>query len=61
MTHTYEIRKLENDGRITTVRKFAAEPKWAKKALKEYAEANPGIYTLYQIRKIEACFTEKEN
>ena len=40
---------------------LTAEPKSAKKAFKEYAEANPGIYTLYQIRKVEACFTEKED
>ena len=60
MMHVYEIRKLEKDGKVTTVRLVTAEPKAAKKTFKEYAEANPGIYSLYQIRKVETCFTEKE-
>ena len=60
MMHVYEIRKLEKDGKVTTIRMLTDEPKSAKKTFKEYAKANPGIYTLYQIRKIEACFTEKE-
>lgn len=59
MTHVYEIRKLEKDGKVTTIRMVTAEPKAAKKAFREYAEANPGIYSLYQVRKVEACFTEK--
>lgn len=60
MTHVYEIRKLEKDGKITTIRVLTAEPKSAKKAFKEYAEKNPGIYSLYQVHKVGACFTEKE-
>lgn len=60
MMHVYEIRKLEKDGKVTTIRMLTEEPKSAKKTFREYAEANPGIYTLYQIRKVEACFTEKE-
>lgn len=59
--HMYEIRKLEKDGKVTTVRMVTAEPKAAKKAFKEYAEANPGIYSLYQVRKVGVYFTEKEN
>lgn len=59
MMHTYEIRKLEKNGKVTTIRMVAAEPKTAKKTFKEYAEENPGIYTLYQIRKVEECITEK--
>lgn len=59
--HVYEIRKLEKDGKVSTVRMVTAEPKSAKQAFKEYAETNPGIYTLYQIRKIGAYFTEKED
>lgn len=61
MMHTYEIRKLEKDGKVTTIRMVTAEPKAAKKAFREYAETNPGIYSLYQIRKVGVCFTEKEN
>ena len=61
MTHVYKIQKLEKDGKVTTVRMVTAEPEEAKKAFKEYAEANPGLYTLYQISKVAACFTEKEN
>lgn len=61
MMHMYEIRKLEKDGKVTTIRMITAEPKAAKKAFKEYAEANPGIYSLYQVRKVGVCFTEKED
>ena len=61
MMHVYEIRKLEKNGKVTTIQMVTAEPKSAKKTFKEYAEANPGIYTLYQIRKVAAYFTEKED
>ena len=60
MMHMYEIRKLEKNGKVTTIRMLTAEPKSAKKAFKEYAEEIPGIYSLYQVRKVGACFTEKE-
>ena len=58
--HMYEIRKLEKNGKVTTIRMLTTEPKSAKKAFKEYAEANPGIYSLYQVHKVGVCFTEKE-
>lgn len=58
--HVYEIRKLEKDGKVTTIRMLTADPKSAKKAFKEYAAENPGIYSLYQVQKVGACFTEKE-
>ena len=61
MMHIYEIRKLEKDGKVTTVRMVTAEPKTAKKTFKEYAEENPGIYSLYQIHRVEAYFTEKNS
>ena len=60
MIHMYEIRKLEKDGKITTDRTLTAEPKPAKKMFKEYAEENPGIYSLYQVNRVETYFTEKE-
>lgn len=60
MMHVYEIRKLKKTGKATTIRMVTAEPKAAKKAFKEYAEANPGIYSLYQVRKVGTCFTGKE-
>ena len=60
MMHMYEIRKLEKDGKITTIRMLTTEPKLAKETFKEYAKENPGIYSLYQVRKVGACFTEKE-
>lgn len=60
MMHTYEIRKLEKDGKITTIRMITDEPKSAKKTFEEYAKANPGIYSLYEVRKVGICFTEKE-
>ncbi len=61
MKHTYEIRKLEKDGKITTIEKFTAEPKEAKREVKAYAGRHPGLYTLYKIEAIEICFTEKED
>ena len=60
MMHMYEIRKLEKDGKITTVQTLTAEPKLAKKTFREYAEENPGIYSIYQVRRVETYFTEKE-
>lgn len=60
MKHNYEIRKLENDGKITTIEKFTAEPKDAKKEAKEYAVRHPGLYTLYKVETVEIYFTEKE-
>ena len=51
---------LEKNEKITTVRMIKAEPKVAKKTFKEYAEENPGIYSLYQVYRVEAYFTEKE-
>ena len=52
MMHMYEIRKLEKDGKINTVRTLTAEPKLAKKTFKEYAEEN--TFTTYETtRKYE--------
>lgn len=61
MKLTYEIRKLEKDGKETTIEKFTAEPEEAKREVKTYAGEHPGLYTLYKIETIEICFTEKEN
>ena len=60
MMHLYEIRKLEKNGKVTIIRMLSAEPKSAKETFKEYAEENPGIYSLYQIHRVGVCFTEKE-
>lgn len=60
MKHTYEIRKLEDNGSVRTIKKFIAEPKEAKRESKEYAERHPGLYTLYRIETVEIYFTEKE-
>ena len=60
MKHNYEIRKLEDDGKITTIEKFITEPKDAKKEAKAYAERHPGLYTLYKVETVEIYFTEKE-
>lgn len=60
MKHMYEIRKLEKDGKITIIGQLTEEPKLAKRTFKKYAEENPGIYSLYQIHRVGACFTEKE-
>lgn len=60
MKHTYEIRKLEDNGSVRTIEKFIAEPKEAKQKSKKYAERHPGLYTLYRIETVEIYFTEKE-
>lgn len=60
MTHTYELRKYNDDGSITTVLKIAAEPKYAKERAKAYANRNPGMYSLEKFEKVAAYFTEKE-
>ena len=59
MTHTYELRKFEDDGSMTTVKKIAAEPKYAKQMAKKYAQQVPGIYSLYRIETVANFFTEK--
>lgn len=60
MTHIYELRRFEDDGSITTVKKIAAEPKYAKQTAKEYAKRNPGLYSLYRIETVANFFTEKD-
>lgn len=59
MKHIYELRKLENEGNVTIVKKIEAEPKCAKKEARDYAKQNPGIYSLQKIEAIEYYFTEK--
>lgn len=60
MKHNYEIRKLEDNGKVTTIEKFFAEPKEVKRKAKAYAEKHPGLYTLYRVETVEIYFTEKE-
>lgn len=61
MTHSYELRSLEDDGTIRTVLKISAEPKYAKQRASEYAKQNPGLYSLEKVEKIAIYFTEKGN
>jgi len=60
MTHSYEVRRFNNDGNMTTVLKIAAEPKYAKEKAKDYANRHPGLYSLYKIEEVAQYFTEKE-
>lgn len=60
MLHSYEIRRLERNGDITIIRQLTAEPSFAKKEFKRYAEENPGIYSLYQIHRVANYYTVKE-
>lgn len=60
MTHSYEVRRFNDDGSMTTVLKIAAEPKYAKQRAKDYANRNPGLYSLYKIEEVALYFTEKE-
>lgn len=57
MKHTYEIRKLEDNGKVTTIERLVAEPKEAKREAKGYAEKHPGLYTLYKVETVEIYFT----
>ena len=60
MTHTYELRKFNDDGSMTTVLKLAAEPKYAKERAKDYANRHPDLYSLQKIETVAMYFTEKE-
>ena len=61
MLHSYEIQRFDNDGTTHIVDWFVEEPKVAKQKLKKYAEENPGIYSLYQVKRVGSCFTVKED
>lgn len=61
MLHTYEIRRLDNDGKTHIVKRFTEEPKIAKRAFREYTKENPGGYTLYQIKWVAARFEAGKN
>lgn len=60
MKHTYELRKLNNNGSVTTVLELNEEPKCAKERAKEYAVKHPGLYTLKRVDTITIYFTERE-
>lgn len=60
MTHSYELRRLNNDESVTTVLKIVAEPKYAKQKAKDYANRHPGLYSLEKVEKAAMYFTEKE-
>lgn len=59
MKHTYELRKLENDDSVTTVLTLEAEPQYAKRKAEEYANKNPGLYSLRKVEIVKTYFTEK--
>lgn len=61
MLHLYEIRKLDSNGRTHIIKQFTEEPKVAKQELKKYAKENPGFYSLYQVHRVTACITVKED
>lgn len=56
MTHTYELKKFEDDGSITTVLKLSAEPKYAKQRAEDYASRHPGMYSLEKTETIKMYF-----
>lgn len=59
MKHTYELRKLENDNiSTTTVLTLIEEPKIAKQKAADYANRNPGLYTLRRVEIVNVYFTE---
>lgn len=60
MKHTYELRKFEDDGSMTTVLRLSAEPKYAKQRAEDYANRHPGIYNLQRTETVRMYFTEKE-
>lgn len=60
MTHMYELRSFEDDGTMKTVLKLSAEPKYAKQRAKDYANRNPGMYSLERVEEVAIYFTEKK-
>lgn len=60
MKHTYELRKLENDNSVNTVLILNEEPKYAKQKAADYANKNPGLYSLRKVESVAMYFTEKE-
>lgn len=60
MKHTYELRKFDENGSMTTVMKISAEPKYAKQRAKDYAERHPGMYELERVETVKMYHSEKE-
>jgi hypothetical protein len=60
MKHTYELRKFNDDESLTTVLRITDEPKYVKQRAKEYANRNPGLYTLCKIEETALYFTENK-
>lgn len=60
MKHTYELRKLENDDSMNTVLILNEEPKDAKQKAADYANKNPGLYSLRKVETVSMYFTEKK-
>lgn len=60
MTHTYELRKIEETGSMTTVLKLNAEPKYAKQRAKDYTDRHPGMYLLQKTETVKMYCNEKE-
>lgn len=60
MKHTYELRKFEDDGSMTTVLKVTAEPQYAKQRAKDYAERHPGMYSLQKIEAVRMYYSEEK-
>ena len=56
MTHTYEIRRFKDDGKITTIEKFAANPEEAKKRAKSICRKAPGLVHTVQNRNRRNLF-----
>lgn len=60
MKHTYELRQLKTDNSVVIVMSIKDEPKNAKLKARDYAEKNPGLYTLKMVEDVSYYFTEKE-
>lgn len=59
MKHAYELKKLKENGSFETVMEIIEEPKEARRKAKEYAEREPGLYSLKRVEEITVLFTEK--
>ena len=60
MTHTYELRKIEENGSMTTVLKLNTEPKDAKQRAKDYTDRHPGMYFLEKTETVRMYCSEKK-
>lgn len=59
MKHTYELRKLEEDGKMETVYKITTNQENAEQEANAYVKRNQGLYTLVETKTIKVYRNKK--